>query len=318
MIGIRSLAGIALLVAALQSVARAESEERRDPIAAEALFQRGKELMDHGRIPEACQAFAESQRLDPAGGTLLRLALCHEADKKLASAWLEYLEVMRMSREGGGDPAKLAERIRIVGEHLDAIEPRVPRLVVEVPLASRADGLRVTVNGLSRAEGSWGVAIPIDPGDVTIVATAPSRRVFRATLHVDEAGRPHVELPPLERERVYAPVAAYSAATPTAPERSGLRLVGLGVGGLGIAALAAGAYFGLRAISKWNDSNALCAQTECFGPAVSLAQDAKQSATIADVTIGAGALAVAVGLALYIVGTPKNLQVQGVPIAVAF
>ena len=312
------LARVALAVVALESVARAESRELRDPIAAEALFQHGKDLMDHGRIPEACQAFAESQRLDPAGGTLLRLALCHEADKKLASAWLEYLEVMRISREGGGDPAKLAERVRIVNERLDAIDRRVPKLVVEVPAASREDGLRLTVNGLSREEGSWGVPIPIDPGDVTIVATAPSRRPFRTTLEVEEGGRPHVQVPPLEREAAPMPVTGFAPTTPAHAAPSALRPVGLGVGGLGIAIAGVGAYFGFRAIAKWNESNTLCPQTQCGASAVSLAQDARQAATIADVTIGAGALAVAVGLALYIAGAPRYVSLQGSPVAVTF
>src|ERR1700677_2828542 len=104
----RSLAIAVLLVS---SPALAQEPSPRDPIAAEALFERGKLLMDQGRTPEACAAFGESQRLDPAGGTLLRLALCHEASGKLASAWLEFGEVVRISKEGTGDPAKLQERV---------------------------------------------------------------------------------------------------------------------------------------------------------------------------------------------------------------
>src|SRR5580700_398327 len=133
------------------ALAQPQPDTRRDPIAAETLFTRGKQLIDQGHTSEACAAFAESQRLDPAGGTLLRLALCHEAEGRLAAAWLELGEVIRVSKEGTGDAAKLQERVRLAREHLAAVEPRVPRLVIRVGPAARVEGLRVTANGLPRS-----------------------------------------------------------------------------------------------------------------------------------------------------------------------
>jgi hypothetical protein len=287
----------------------------RDPIAAEALFERGKQLMDAGRTAEACAAFSESQRLDPAGGTLLRLALCREAEGKLASAWLGYTEVVRISKEGSGEPAKLQERIRIAREHLAAIEPRVPKLAIAVAPAARVDGLAVTANGLPRNEGTWGVALPVDPGDVVVVATAPGHGEYRTTVHLAEGQQQGVEVPPLP------PLAPVAAVPPTAvppplqapPERgSALRPVGIAVGATGLAALGVGAYFGVRAISKWNDANAVCPGSTCVDPTgVSLAGDAKDAARVADVTLVAGAAAAIAGLVLYVVGAPRTVQLRG-------
>src|SRR5260370_9884027 len=106
--------GLVVLACATPHAVWAQAPQR-DPIAAETLFERGKRLIEQGRTAEACAAFAESERLDPAGGTLLRLALCREAEGKLASAWLAFTEVVRVSREGStpGDPAKLAQPVRI-------------------------------------------------------------------------------------------------------------------------------------------------------------------------------------------------------------
>jgi hypothetical protein len=296
----RSLA-LALLLVSVPAIAQEPAP--RDPIAAEALFERGKLLMDQGRTPEACSAFAESQRLDPAGGTLLRLALCHEAEGKLAAAWLELGEVIRVSKEGTGDAGKLQERVRLAREHLAAVEPRVPRLVIRVGPAARVEGLRVTANGLPRSEATWGIPLPVDPGDVVVVASAPGRQEYRVTVRVGEGEQTNVDLLPLP----LAVAALRLHVPPPSPPSQGsiVRPLGIGVGLAGLASLAVGAYFGARAISQWNQSNTACPGTTCTTPSgVTLADDAKGSARIADVTLAAGVVALAAGVVLYLAGAP--------------
>jgi hypothetical protein len=311
--------GAALLGCALPCTVLAQSSDKpRDPIAAETLFARGKQLIEQGHTTEACAAFAESQELDPAGGTLLRLALCHEADGKLASAWLEFTEVVRVSKEAAGGATKLTERVRIAREHLAALEPRLPKLVVSVPEAARVEGLQVTANGLPRNPGIWGVAVPFDAGDVEVVATAPGHQPFRTTVRAEEGKAVSVEVPPLDAEIVAGP----APSPPTreeAPKASALRPVGIGVGAVGVAILGVGAYFGLTAISKWNDSNKQCPGSPCdSAEGVSLSHDAKQAATISDVTFGVGVAALAVGVVLFVIGAPKSVTARGPNVVVAF
>ena len=293
---------------------------KHDPIAAETLFSRGKQLMEQGHTGQACEAFKESQELDPAGGTLLRLALCHEADGKLASAWLEFTEVVRVSQGATGDPGKLAERVRLAREHLAAIEPKVPKLVVWVPAAARVDGLSVTANGLPRNEGTWGVAIPVDAGDVTFEATAPGRKPFRTTVHTEDGKEARVEVPPLEpaAPEAPAPAAAPLDAPAGSPRPASLRPVAIAAGAVGLVALGVGTYFGISAVSKWNDSNAHCPSPGCDAQGVSSAHDAKQAAVVSDVAIGIGVAGLAAGAILYFVGAPKTVQARADGIAVRF
>ena len=76
---------------------------------AQSLFDEGRILLEADRPREACPKFAESQRLDPGGGTLLNLALCLELSGKTGSAWARYQEARAIAaRDGRKDREEFA------------------------------------------------------------------------------------------------------------------------------------------------------------------------------------------------------------------
>src|SRR5579864_3684505 len=81
------------LVAAVPFVALPRAAYAPDPAdekAADALFQSARAAMDRGDLATACDRFAQSQRLDPAPGTLLNLGECEARAGKLARALAHY------------------------------------------------------------------------------------------------------------------------------------------------------------------------------------------------------------------------------------
>jgi hypothetical protein len=232
----RQLVGICSLVLLAAAPAQAQDEGA----VAEALFREARELMNEARYDEACPKFAESQRLDPAAGTLLNLAVCHEAQGKTASAWAEFKEALAQARA-----ANRHDRIELATEHIEALEPRLSRLTVEVD-GEPVDDLEVTINDTGLGAAAWGTAVPVDPGEIAVRAAAPGRTPFEETIQVGEGETVRVTIPQLEDGGV-EPSDDPQDGTETRDDSVTPAYV---VGGVGVAVVGVGAYFGVRALQE--------------------------------------------------------------------
>jgi hypothetical protein len=135
--------------------------------------------MAAGRAVEACQRFSESNRLDPATGTLLNLAVCNQAIGKTATAWSQF----RLA-EVASEADHREDRVALAREHLAALLPKLSVITIQVPDAQRTAGLKLTLDGQSWGEPLWNVPTPIDPGAHAIVAEAPGRLTRRFQANV--------------------------------------------------------------------------------------------------------------------------------------
>src|SRR5262245_1391277 len=70
----------------------------RDPVKAEALFKSAKALLDAGDWGAACTKLQASMDLDPSVSTLLKIARCHEHEGKLAAAWNDVSEALKLNQ----------------------------------------------------------------------------------------------------------------------------------------------------------------------------------------------------------------------------
>jgi hypothetical protein len=192
-----------------------------DTAGAQALFNDGKKLMTSGKYADACPKLEESQRLAPAIGTKFNLADCYEHTGRLASAWAAFLSVAAAAKNASQPQREKAARDRAA-----ALEPKLSRMAVGVPDASKAVGMEVRRDGDVIGEAEWGEAMPVDPGEHTVTVTAPGKRAWKAIVEVQgTASVAKVIVPPLDDEPV-APVATPTpsvtpsttpTATPTSP-----------------------------------------------------------------------------------------------------
>jgi hypothetical protein len=304
-----ALAGV--MVTAGTAIAQTASS---DTVAAQALFDEGRKLMDQRRWSEACPKLAESERLAPSGGTLINLAECYEHTGQSASAWVAWKDAAaRANAAGKRDVEK-----RAFGRAA-ALEPSLARLTIAVDKASDVDGLQVKRDGVAVGHAEFGMPIPVDPGAHVIEAAAPKKKPFSANVTVAAKQTDAQILVTLADDDTPKPaiVAEQPAVTPggrvgetPGPEQpaqatsgwSGQKTVALVVAGAGVVGVALGTVFGLDAKSK-NDQ-ALepqnCRTTMyCTPNGLSLTDDAKSAAVASTIAFGAGAAALVAGAVLW-------------------
>ncbi len=308
----RTLISVGLALSALLSTTAAFAEaSATQKAAAEALFQKGVQLMASGKAGEACPKFESSQELEPALGTLLRLADCYETVGKTASAWATFQQAASTAGvQSRGD------REAIAIERVHSLEARLTKL--ELSFVGGTPGSELRLNGLAIPSASWDAALPVDPGSLVVELSAPDHRSWSKTVEVPLGpATVRVELPKLSpTPRATAPSAPAPSATPTQPlpapppaPSHALRNVGFVVGALGIGGLAVSGVFGAQAYTKNQDSLEQCRKADtsaCTADGVSLREDARSAGSRSTIAGIAGGVLVAAGITLVLIPTSRK------------
>lgn len=287
-----------VLVAATGFATRAWAEQpsSSSSMLAQTLFDDAVKLMDQGRFAEACPKLAESQRLDPGGGTLLNLGFCRKNEGKLASAWAAYDEALSQAIKDGRKDREATARAGV-----SELEGKLAKLSVDVEPAARSTaGLEVRLDGTPVRQAAWGVLSPIDRGEHAIIVTAPGKLEYRTEVNVQADGTvQHVSIPPLKD----APV----VPGPGEHHGPGQTIAGWVTGGVGLALLAVGVTTGVLAIDYRQQSNAQCPSNQCTQKGVDLNEQAKSFAWASNFTVGFGVAAVGAGVVLLLTA-PKSIK----------
>jgi hypothetical protein len=294
---------IGVILAAASSAAFADSRT-----AAEAEFVKGKKLLKDGKTAEACAAFELSQKLDPQFGTQYNLALCFEKLGRVASAWILFRELAQ--RDGNATRKKDSARRSV------DLEAQLTKLLITID--APAAGLEILRDGVDVTQ-MVGIEDPVDPGRYHIVARAPGLASWEMDVEVSGAGAtvtveiPKLREPPEQRleepatepgqlpEPVAEPVDAPDPASPMPARKKGAIVLG-GAGGV---ALVVGLVYGAKARSSWADVQSLCGSDlvcpdQHLANAEQLVEDTRSAGNLSSVLVGAGAVAVAGAIWLWV------------------
>lgn len=284
-----------------------------DSATADALFRAGRQAADAGDHASAAARFAESQRLDPAAGTLLNLALAEEKLSRFASA----LDHASGAIDG---LAKADPRLALAKALRSRLETRVPR--VRIRLASDAPaGTVVKRDDIELGSAALGLELPIDPGPHTIVVTAKGRSPASFTVDAKEGARTTIDVAPGPPEAAptasvgkpsaetstVAPPAASASATPSPapsppppiePARTSRAGIGLVVGGG--AALVGSGVLGALVLQKKNVVADHCPAKRCDAEGLAAGDSGRTLSFASTVAFGVGVAATGVGVYLLV------------------
>jgi hypothetical protein len=228
---------------------------------AEALYRQARDLMAAGKYADACPKFAESQRLDPATGTLLNLASCHERQGRLATAWLEYSDVIAAARRDARE-----DRVQYASERMAELEPKLSRLTLQLSSDADTPGLDIELDGAKVGRAVLGAPTPVDPGPHTVQVSAPGKKPLNLTVEVGAVADqktlniPRLEDAPAESAPVATPTPLLTTSTTTPlSDRATTRPIPTTVylaGGITLALAAGAGATGLAYLNKRDDYNA--------------------------------------------------------------
>ncbi|HKO91928.1 MAG TPA: hypothetical protein VJU61_12285, partial [Polyangiaceae bacterium] len=129
-------------------------------------------------------------------------------------------------------------------------------LQVPAPVA----GLALTLDGSALGPATWGVPMPVDPGEHAVLAQAPGHEPWQGVAQIPErAAQISLDVPALlPTAPPPAPGAAPGDAASDEDASSSARTLPYVIGGVGVAAVALSGLFGLRALNKNGEAKEVC------------------------------------------------------------
>lgn len=293
---------------------------------ARAAFERGARLAGEEQWREALAEFETSAKLKPHATTSYNIGYCLRALGRPTRAKKHFAEALRRDDASGGQELS-AERRAAAAEYIAEATAKIATASLSIAPADATitfDGSPLEAAGPghflagTRPPGpgekvptpdAFTVELDAGPHEI-VVATADGRsKVVHEDFLAGASKSLRLEVP------IPRPLLAQPRPSDTAAAR---RTWGFVVGSLGIAGLGAGAYFGLRARSKWNDARDACpGLTQCPDDRGSqLSIDARRMATLSTISFLVGGAATIGGVILVLSGTstsePKTALQAGV------
>jgi hypothetical protein len=331
-------AAFAVLLVALGAYAQSDDERA----GARAAAQEGASAFREKRWSDAIDLFTRAESLVHSPMHVIFMARAHANLNKLVKARELYNKVIREPLPTNA-PKAFQNAQDEAQKELNELEPRLPYVTVQVEGAG-AQTVSVTQNGVAIPPALIGVPRPVDPGEHEFQALTESLASRPQKVTVAEKSRQNVALKLEPRTAVSAPPVTPppTGATPETPgagtsaqpgtpgavadvppasdsgsSKQGLRIGSYVAFGVGVAGLAVGTVFLLKAGSKADEADDLCASKPAPGgkcdislqSGVKALEDEEKSArTLSTVGFIAGGVGVAAGVTLFILSSGGSEQ----------
>ncbi len=318
---------VGMALSSLAPAAAAQSDA--DRATARQLAKEGHVAYDEQDYATAADRFARAAGLVPAPTLWLGLARAQAGLGKLVSAQELYRKI---GREGvaKGSPAPWSRALKSAAKEVAALEPRVPRVVLDVKGPSAA---KVTIDDVEVPAVALGADRPVDPGTHVVRATAEGFAPAERSFQIAEGERASVTLalaalpaatppafaltPPVGAPEPAAPRRAPPGPEPAAPASGWRQSVGYAALGVGAAGVALGGVVGVLFLRQRGVLKDDCIPADKCPPAMRDDVDRYHLyGTLSPVGLLAGGALAAGGVALLLTA-PRPTSSQGRSLAPA-
>ena len=273
--------------------------------AARQLFKEGLALEKRNRWAEALEKFQRVAKVKLSPQVRFHVALCNEKLGNLLAA-INGFELAEQEARAAGPKAK--DVAVNAPERAKALRDRVGYLHLTVTGTIRTSA--IVLDGRPLSEGLVDTDIPVEPGDHRVAVHRDGETVFAKTVTIERQEVAELELkiddPEPEPDNGAAPRPV--PLTPS-PEDDSSRVAAYVVGGVGVAAIAAGAVC-------WGVSRTLLADvrdtcqgdedTDCDPSMKATATNGQTYTTVGNIAVPVGAAALATGVVLWFVLGPSG------------
>jgi len=262
---------------------------------ADALFAEGNAAIARDETATAAARYRAAWELVPDARYALNLGIALSELGQTAAAAEAFTIYLA---DPACDPAK-----RVVLEQRLALwKPELGEIILDVAPGSAA----VEIDGVRPLRSTSGTGVPVAPGRHRVAARAAGHRDGELSLEVAARGRAiaHIALA-AATAGVVGPAAGRAGPSAAHVERTSTESAGARPWkwvalGAGLAAAAAGSYFGITAINNWHDVDDRCPRGACTFPAdIALADEARRAGTRANIAFGVSGAALVAALLLW-------------------
>lgn len=279
---------------------------------ADALFKKAKKLLAEKKYADACAAFEQVDKLDPAIGAKLSVGKCYEEWGRLALAYRWYIDAETMATAAKDDRAA---KIHAIAEELDT---NVPRVTLKVLDGADPDVVAtLTIDGKPVDPSTLGTEQRVDPGPHAIEFVVDGQHKKKMA-PVERGGSSEIQLDiPKGKGKGKGwkgnsgvkgdPDPTPIVETPPVPGRS-QRVAGIVIGASGVVAVGIAGGITLSARGKYKDALAdhcMGSSSMCDPAGLTTTHDARHTANIATVITLIGGAAVIGGVVIYLTA-PKG------------
>lgn len=285
---------LSMLACAFASPAFAETK-------ADALFKKGKQLLAEKRYAAACEAFEESDKLDPGIGAKLNVAKCFEEWGKLTKAlvWYKQAEEAAIKQKD--------EREAKIKELIAALDTDIPRLTIRVPPKANLKGAGVRLNGTPVEKFDEPILLDPGPHEVQYIVNNETRK---KTIQLERGGERELTLELTLIPEAIDDKKQQEKKPPPPPPSPGRtrRIIGISMAGAGVVGLGVASYLTLDARGTYKDAlDAHCGgmANGCNDEGLRITKDARSQANTATIITLASVAVAAGGVVLYLTA-PKS------------